>query len=110
MRCTPERALELLEQWRADGSWIFAVARFSEGDEHRFWCRIRSVEKREIWLAGESAMVSLRLEGNGCQYSELATLPAEFAEHLPPFSRCLTIQCDTFSAALGALKPDAPRQ
>jgi hypothetical protein len=110
MRCTPERAVELLEQWRVEGSWIFAVIRFADSDEHRFWCRIRSAEKQEIWLAGESAMVSLRVDQRGCQYSESSTLPAEVATQHPPFSRCLTIESDSFLAALGALNPDAPKQ
>jgi hypothetical protein len=109
MRCTPERALELLEQWRIDGSWVFAVARFSEGDEHRFWARIRSSGKSELWLAGESAMVSLRLECNGCQYSELFVLPSDFANHLNDFQRCLAIRCNEFSAVLGALASDADK-
>lgn len=109
MRCTPERALELLNRWRADGSWIFAVARFSEGDEHRFWARIQSSGKSELWLAGESAMVSLRLERNGCQYSESSALPPDFAHHLNDFRHCLAIRCNEFSAVLGARSSDADK-
>lgn len=110
MRCTPERALELLDQWRADGYWVFAVARFSEGDEHRFWARIGSSGKSELWLTGESAMVSLRLASNGCQYSEMSTLPADFAAHHAEFRHYLAIRCSEFSAILGALTsdPDKP--
>lgn len=109
MQCTPERALELLDQWREDGSWIFAVAPFSEGDEHRFWARVQSSGKRELWLAGESAMVSLRLEPNGCQYSELSTLPPDLARQLNDFRQCLAIRCNEFSAVLGALSPDSDK-
>lgn len=109
MRCTPERALKLLEKWRANKSWIFAVARFSEGDEHRFWARIQGSGKSELWLAGESAMVSLRLEPNGCQYSELFAFPPGFARHLDDFHQCLAIRCNQFSAVLGALSSDADK-
>jgi hypothetical protein len=107
MPTTRELALELLEQWRADGSWVFAVVRFSGGDEHQFWARVRTASTHEIWLAGESAMVSLRLESNGCQYLDLSTNPPEFDNHLKDFARCLTIRCGEFSAVLGVLKPDA---
>jgi len=109
MQCTPDRARELLDQWRADGSWIFAVARFSEGDEHRFWARIQGLGNSELWLAGESAMVSLRLESNGCQYSELFALPSDFARPLDDFRHCLGIRCNEFSAVLGALSSDTDR-
>ncbi len=109
MRCTPEHALELLERWKADGSWVFAVARFGEGDEHRFWARVRGADKNEIWLAGESAMVSLRPDSKACKYEELSTLPPEIAQHLGSFDRCLSVQCDEFSATLVALKPDADK-
>ncbi|HEV2424001.1 MAG TPA: hypothetical protein VGZ29_04140 [Terriglobia bacterium] len=109
MQCTRERALELLDRWRAQGSWLFAVARFSEGDEHRFWARVQTSGRSELWLAGESAMVSLRLEHNACQYSEVLALPPDFSEHLSDFCQGLVIRCNEFSAVLGALSSDADK-
>lgn len=55
-------------------------------------------------------MVSLRLASNGCQYSEMSTLPADFAAHHAEFRHYLAIRCSEFSAILGALTsdPDKP--
>ncbi len=104
MRCTPEHALALLEQWRTYGTWILVIAHFDGGDEHRLWARIRSAGPNEIWLAGESAMVSLRIDSKGCQYSELPGPPPEVPTHHRNFGPCLNIQCSEFSAVLASLK------
>ena len=109
MRCTPERAFELLGRWRDDGAWVFAVARFSEGDEHRFWARIQNSAAGEIWLAGENSMVSLRLDAEACQFSEFDSLPLDVADQMNGFRQCLTITCNEFSAAM-AVRQDLDRE
>jgi len=98
--------MRLLRRWKKQGIWVFAIARLDGRDEHRFWAKIGDVSEEEVWLAGESAMLSLRLDDN-CTYSELLKPPPDVRVRSKDFDCCLMVRSPKLSALLVAHKPHA---
>jgi hypothetical protein len=105
MRSSAEDVVKLLKKWQKHGIWIFAIARLDGRDEHRFWAKIGNVSKDEVWLAGESAMLSLRLDDDKCEYSEVLKPPPDVRIRSKDFDCCLMIRSPKISALLVAHKP-----
>jgi hypothetical protein len=106
MRSSAEDAIKLLKKWKKNGIWVFAIARLDGRDEHRFWAKIGSVSEEEVWLAGESAMLSLRINRR-CEYSEVLKPPPDVRVRSKDFDCCLMIRSRELSALLVAQKPQA---
>lgn len=104
LRSSADGTLELLKKWKEDRTWVFVIARFDGRDEHRFWARIGNVSTGEVWLAGESVMMTLRLDADDCQYTELLQPPPDVRIHSRDFECCLMIRSPKMSALLVAHK------
>ena len=105
MRSSTQDAISLLRKWKRQGVWVFAIARLEARDEHRFWAKIGNVSSKEVWLAGESAMLSLRLDDDKCEYSEVLKPPPDVRIRAKDFDCCLMIRSKKISALLVAHKP-----
>ena len=105
MCSSAEDVLRLLNKWKQEGIWVFTIARLGGRDEHRFWAKIGNVSKEEVWLAGESAMLSLRLDEDRCEYSEVLQPPPDVRVPSKDFICCLMIRSPKISALLVAHKP-----
>lgn len=107
MRSSAQDAVRLLKKWKQDGVWVFAIARLRARDEHRFWAKIGNISRHEVWLAGESAMLSLSLDDPECKYSEVLKPPPDVRVRSEDFDCCLMIRSPKVSALLVAHKPSA---
>lgn len=105
MPCLAADAVRLLKKWKTEGVWLFAIARLDGRDEHRFWAKIGNVSEGELWLAGDSAMLSLRLDDERCEYSEVLQPPPDVRIRSKDFDCCLMIRSPKVSVLLVAHKP-----